>query len=140
MVGRPPIRMFSTKEGDIMKSERILTVILTCLAISSLYVITACSEPESHIANINLKNDLGSQATLDLCKDELHCESISNEWVQKKIDNNDTESIVVSNEKAIVFKVSSESNGKPNVRCLRIRLDKSIKTSRELLLSSATDC
>jgi hypothetical protein len=83
---------------------------------------------------------LGSQATLDLCKDELHCESISNEWTQKKINDNDTESFVVSNEKATVFKVSSDINGKTNVRCLRIRLDKSIKTTRELLLSSATDC
>jgi hypothetical protein len=123
-----------------MKSERILKVILTCLAILSLYMITACSEPESHISNIKLINDLGSQATLDLCKDELHCEAISNEWVQKKINANDTESFVVSNEKATVFKVSYEINGKSNVRCLRIRLDKSIKTSRELLLSSATDC
>ena len=123
-----------------MKSERILKVILTCLAILSLYIITACSEPESHISNIKLINDLGSQATLDLCKDELHCESISNEWVQKKINNNDIESFVVSNEEITVFKVSSEINGKTNVRCLRIRLDKSIKTSRDLLLSSATDC
>ena len=123
-----------------MRSERTRKVILTCLAILSLYVITACSEPESHISNIKLKNDLGGQATLDLCKDELHCESISNEWIQKKINDNDTESFVVSNEKATVFKVSSDINGKTNVRCLRIRLDKSIKTSRELLLSSATDC
>jgi|PersoiStandDraft_1058852.scaffolds.fasta_scaffold68520_1 hypothetical protein len=123
-----------------MKSERILKVILTCLATLSLYIITACSEPESHISNINLINDLGSQATLDLCKDNLHCESISNEWVQKKINNNDIESFVVSNEEITVFKVSSEINGKTNVRCLRIRLDKSIKTSRELLLSSATNC
>ena len=123
-----------------MKYERILKVILTCLAIFSLYMITACSEPESHISNIKLINDLGSQATLDLCKDNLHCESISNEWVQKKINNNDIESFVVSNEEITVFKVSSEINGKTNVRCLRIRLDKSIKTSRELLLSSATNC
>jgi hypothetical protein len=123
-----------------MKSERILKVILTCLAILSLYIITACSEPESHISNIKLINDLGSQATLDLCKDELHCESISNEWIQQKINDKDTESFVVSNEKATVFKVSSEINGKTNVRCLRIRLDKSLKTSHDLLLSSATDC
>ena len=123
-----------------MQSERLLKVILTCLAIFSIYMITACSEPESHISNIKLINDLGRQAILDLCKDELHCESISNEWVQKRINDKDTESFVVSNEKATVFKVSSEINGKTNVRCLRIRLDKSIKTSRELLLSSATDC
>ncbi len=123
-----------------MKSEQILKVTLTYLAIFSLYMITACSEPESHISNIKLINDLGSQATLDLCKDDLHCASISNEWRQKKINDRDTESFVVSNEGTTVFKVSSEINGTINVRCLRIPLDKSIKTSHELLLSSATDC
>jgi hypothetical protein len=123
-----------------MNSERILQFIQTCLAILSLYVVTACSEPASHISNVSLINDLGSQATLDLCKDDLHCESISNEWRQKKINIKDTESFVVSNEGTTVFKVSSEINGKVNVRCLRIPLDKSIKASRELLLSSATEC
>lgn len=123
-----------------MKSERILKVNLAWLAILSLYIITACTEPESHISSINLTNDLGSQATLDLCKDELHCESISNEWIQKKINNNDTESFVVSNEDVTVFKVTSEINGKTNVRCLRIRSDKITKTSRKVLLSSATEC
>ena len=123
-----------------MKSEPIPKVMQTYLAMLSLYLITACSEPESHISNIKIINDLGSQVTLDLCKDELHCVSISNEWIQKKINNNDTESFVLSNEKETVFKVSSEINGKTNVRCLRIRLDKLIKASRELLLSSATDC
>ena len=123
-----------------MKSEHMLKVTLTCLAIFSLYMITACSEPESHISNIKVINDLGSQATLDLCKDDLHCASISNEWRQKKINDKDTESFVVSNEGTTVFKVSSEINGTTNVRCLRIPLDKATKTSHELLLSSATDC
>jgi hypothetical protein len=123
-----------------MESERILKVMQTCLALLPLYIFTACSEPESHISVIKIINDLGSQSTLDLCKDELHCESISNEWTQKKINNKDTGTFVLSNEKATVFKVSSQINGKTDVRCLRIRLDRSLKTSRDLLLSSATDC
>jgi hypothetical protein len=36
--------------------------------------------------------------------------------------------------------VSAEINGKTKVRCLRVRLDESIKPLHNLLLSSAVDC
>jgi hypothetical protein len=120
--------------------KRIPSVFLTCLALLPLYIMTACSEPESHVSKINLINDLGSQAELSLCKDDLHCGSISEQWTPKKINAKDHQSFAVSNEETTVFRVSSEINGKANVRCLRIRLDGSVKNSHDLLLSSATDC
>jgi hypothetical protein len=120
--------------------QRILKVFLTCLVLLPIYIMTACSDPAEHISKITLINDLGRQAELSLCKDDLHCESIEQLWPPKRIDAKDTQSFAVSNEEATVFKVSSEINGKTNVRCLRIRLDESLKTSHDLLLSSATDC
>ncbi len=120
--------------------KRMLRVFLTCLVLLPIYTITACSDPESHVSKINLINDLGSQAELSLCKDDLHCGSISEQWTPKKINAKDNQSFAVSNEETTVFKVSFEINGKANVRCLRIRLDESLKTSHDLLLSSATGC
>ena len=114
---------------------------MTCLALLPLYMVTACSEPEAHVAKINLINDLGSPAQLDLCKDDVHCEAISDLWAPTKINAKDTHTLVVSNEETTVFKVSSVSNGKTVVRCLRVRIDKSLKSAHNnLLLSSATGC
>jgi hypothetical protein len=75
-----------------------------------------------------------------LCKDVLHCEAISDLWTPKQIDAKDVESVVVSNEEMTVFKVTTEQNGKPDVRCLRVRIDRSSKGEHNLLLSSATGC
>ena len=115
-------------------------VFLACLALLPLYLMTACSEPETHILKINITNDLGSPAELALCKDDFHCISLSDQWTAKKINANDTESFVMSTEAVTVFKVSTEINGKTNARCLRVRFDKSLKASPNLFLSSATDC
>ena len=102
--------------------------------------MTACSEPESHVAKIILVNDLGTPAQLALCKDVLHCESISDLWTPKQIDAKGVEPVVVSNEDMTVFKVTTEQNGKADARCLRIRIDRSNKTDHNLPLSSATGC
>lgn len=120
--------------------ERITRVFLICLGLLPLYIMTACSEPKSHVSKINLINDLGSQAELSLCKDDLHCGSISEQWTPKKINAKDNQSFAVSNEETTVFKVSYEINGKVNVRCLRIRLDESLKATHDLHLSSAAAC
>jgi hypothetical protein len=106
----------------------------------SLCAVTACSKPETHVAKIDLVNDLGTQAQVALCKDVLHCEAISDLWTPKQIDAKDVESVVVSNEEMTVFKVTTEQNGKPDVRCLRVRIDRSSKGEHNLLLSSATGC
>ena len=105
-----------------------------------LSLMTACSEPQSHIAKINLINDLGAEAELSLCKDDIHCESISGLWPPTKISANETRSFTVSNEETTVFKVSAEIHGKTTARCLRVRRDESRKPSPSLLLSSAADC
>jgi len=105
-------------------------------------MVTACSEPEAHVAKINLINDLGTTAQLDLCMDDVHCKAISDLWTPTTINAKGTHTFVVSNEETTVFKVSSsEINGKADVRCLRVRIDKSLKTAHNnLLLSSATGC
>jgi hypothetical protein len=110
-----------------------------CLLLSCC-AMTACSEPETHVAKINLVNDLGTSAQLALCKDVLHCESISDRWTPKQIDAKAAETVVVSNEETTVFKVTTERNGKPDVRCLRVRIDRSGKGDQNLPLSSATGC
>jgi hypothetical protein len=116
-------------------------IFLACLTLLPLCAVTACSEPEAHVAKINLVNDLGSPAVLDLCKDVVHCEAISDLWTPAKINAKDTRTFVVSNEEMTVFKVSTENNGKPDVRCLRVRIDKALKAAHNNLnLSSATGC
>ena len=110
-----------------------------CLLLS-VCAMVACSKPETHVAKINLVNDLGTRAQVALCKDVLHCEAISDLWTPKQIDAKDVESVVVSNEEMTVFKVTTEQNGKADARCLRIRIDRSNKTDHNLPLSSATDC
>lgn len=120
--------------------KRMPRVVHACLILLPLFMMTACSEPEAHVAKINLINDLGTRAELSLCKDDLHCESISELWPPKQINAKDSQSFVVSNEEMTVLKVSSEINGKKVARCLRIRLVKPLKPTYDVLLSSATDC
>ncbi len=120
--------------------KRIAKVLLALFALLQLSTMTACSEPKSHVAKINLINDLGTEAELSLCKDDVHCESISELWPPTKIAAKETRSITVSNEEITVFKVSSEINGKAGARCLRVRLDESQNPLHNLLLSSAGDC
>jgi len=121
--------------------KQIPRIFLTCLTLLPLCIVTACSEPEAHVARINLINDLGSPAVLDLCKDDVHCDAISDLWTPTTINAKDSHTFVVSNEQTTVFKVSSEINGKTDVRCLRVRIDKSLKTAHNNLhLSSATSC
>jgi hypothetical protein len=117
-----------------------LRFFLACLALLPICMMSACSDPERHILTINLKNDLGKQAELSLCKDVLHCGSVSDQWTPKQIGAQAALSFTVSSEAATVFKVSYENNGKTEVRCLRIRWDESRKPSHDLLLSSATAC
>jgi hypothetical protein len=105
-----------------------------------LCAMTACSEPETHVVKINLVNDLGIQAQLALCKDVLHCGSISDRWMPKQINAKAAETVIVSNEEMTVFKVTTKLNGKSDVRCLRVRIDRSSQADHNLLLSSATDC
>lgn len=121
--------------------KQIPRIFMACLTLLPLCMVAACSEPEAHIAKINLINDLGSPAVLDLCKDDVHCDAISDLWTPTRINEKDSHTFVVSNEETTVFKVSSEINGKTDVRCLRVRIDKSLKTAHNnLRLSSATSC
>jgi hypothetical protein len=120
--------------------KRIPRVFPACLALLPICLMSACSEPERHILNINLKNDLGKRAELSLCKDDLHCGSVSEQWIPKQIDAQATLSFTVSNEETTVFKVSYEIDGKTEVRCLRIRRDESRKPVHDVLLSSAAAC
>lgn len=113
---------------------------MACLTVLPLFVMTACSEPETHILKINMTNDLGSPAKLALCEDYLHCITTSDQWTEKEIGANDTESFVMSTEAVTVFRVSAEINGTTKVSCLRVKFDKSLKASPSLLLSAATDC
>jgi hypothetical protein len=115
-------------------------IILTCVALLSMFMLTAC-EPQAHVAKINLINDLGGPAKLDLCKDVVHCSAISDLWPPSKIDANETHTFVVSNEETTVFKVSTETDGKTESRCLRVRIDRALKAEHNNLhLSSATGC
>ena len=102
--------------------KRIPRIFLICLALLPPSILAACSQPEAHVSNINLINDLGVQAELALCKDDVHCDAISDLWTPKQINAKEKESFIVSNEETTVFKVSSEINGKPSVRCLRVRI------------------
>ena len=120
--------------------KRMTRIYPGCLALLPLCILTACSEPETHVAQVNLVNDLGIRAELALCKDDVHCGAISDLWTPKQINAKETSSITVSNEETTVFKVSTIKNGQADVRCLRIRIDKSLKTPADLLLSSATNC
>jgi hypothetical protein len=121
--------------------KKLARIFLACLALLPLFVVTACSQPEAHVAKINLINDLGSPAELDLCKDVVHCDAISDLWTPTKINAEDTHTFVVSNEEMTVFKVSTEINGKADVRCLRVRIDKALEDAHNnLRLSSATGC
>ncbi len=120
--------------------KRIPGVFQACLVLLPACIMTACSEPETHIAKINLVNDLGSQVQLEMCKDDLHCASISELWPAKTLAAKESRSFVVSTEELTVFKVSYSSNGKASVRCLRVRPDKSLKAAYEVLLSTASGC
>ena len=120
--------------------KRILRFFSACLVLLPICMMSACSDPERHILKINLKNDLGTQAELALCKDDLHCGSVSDQSIPKRIDAQATQSFAVSSEATTVFKVSYEINGKTEVRCLRIRWDESRKPTHDLLLSSAAAC
>jgi len=115
-------------------------LLLVCLAALPLAMLPACSEPESHVLNIKLINDLGVRAAVELCKDNLHCGSTSDLWPAKTIDAKDTLTFAVSNERATVFKVTSMVDGQTVARCLRVRIDKSPDITPGLLLSSATAC
>lgn len=118
--------------------KRTPRIFLSCLVLLSL--MTACSEPETHILKVNVTNDLGSPAKLALCEDYLHCITISDQWTEKNISANDTESFVMSTEAVTVFRVSAEINGKARVSCLRVKFDKSLKAAPKLFLSAATNC
>jgi hypothetical protein len=121
--------------------KRMPRIFLTCVALLPLCIVSACSEPEAHVARINLINDLGRPAKLDLCKDDVHCSAISDLWPPAKINANETHTFVVSNEETTVFKVSTETGGKTEARCLRVRIDKTLKADHNNLnLSSATGC
>ena len=120
--------------------KRILRVFSACLVLLPICMMSACSDPERHILKINLINDLGRQAELSLCKDDLHCGSVSDQWTPKQIGAQATLSFAVSSEAATVFKVSYENNGKTEARCLRIRWDESRKPTHDMLLSSAAAC
>jgi hypothetical protein len=120
--------------------KRLPRIFLTCVTLLPLCIMSAC-EPEAHVAKINLINDLGRPAALDLCKDIVHCSAISDLWPPAKIKANETHTFVVSNEETTVFKVSTEADGKTEVRCLRVRIDKTLKADHNNLnLSSATGC
>ncbi|MCG6933806.1 MAG: hypothetical protein LJE57_09205 [Gallionella sp.] len=120
--------------------KRVPRIFLICVTVLPLCIISACS-PESHVAKINLINDLGRPAKLDLCKDDVHCSAISDLWPPTKINANETHTFVVSNEETTVFKVSTENDGKTEARCLRVRIDKVMKADHnDMDLSSATGC
>lgn len=120
--------------------KRMPRIFLTCAALLPLCGISACS-PQAHVAKINLINDLGRPAVLDLCKDVVHCSAISDLWPPAKISANETHTFVVSNEETTVFKVSTQTDGKTDARCLRVRIDKTLKAEHNNLhLSAATDC
>jgi hypothetical protein len=119
--------------------KQISRVFMACLTLLPLYMVTACSKPD--VAKINVINDLGTRAQLDLCKDDVHCDATSDLWPPITLEAKDTHTFVVSNEQTTVFEVSFVVNGNANMRCLRVRIDKSLKTDHNnLLLSSATGC
>lgn len=120
--------------------KRISKAFAVCLVLLPICMMSACSDPEQHILKINLINDLGTQAELSLCKDDLHCGSVSDQWTPKQIGAQATQSFTVSSEATTVFKVTYEISGKTEVRCLRIRWDESHKPAHDLLLSSAAAC
>lgn len=114
---------------------------MACLALLPLYMVTACSQPEAHVAKINVTNDLGTRAQLALCKDDVHCDATSDLWPPVTIEPKDSHTFVVSNEQTTVFEVSFVVNGTANMRCLRVRIDKSLKADHnDLLLSSSAGC
>jgi hypothetical protein len=120
--------------------KRIQGVFQICMALLLPCMLADCSEPETHVATINLINDLGSQVRLELCKDNLHCASISELWPAKTLAAKESRSFVVSTEETTVFKVSYSSDGKPSVGCLRVRPAKSMKLPVDLPLSTAAGC
>ena len=121
--------------------KQIPRIFMACLALLPLYMVTACSKPETHVAKINVINDLGTRAQLDLCKDDVHCDATSDLWPPTTIEAKDSHTFVVSNEQTTVFEVSFVVNGVANMRCLRVRIDKSLKADHnDLLLSSAAGC
>lgn len=118
--------------------KKIPYAALTCLIL--LPLMTACSEPDPHISKINLINDLGKPADVHLCKDYLHCESLSHMWPSITVGIDETKKIVVSNEVISVYRVSTKINGKSKTQCLRVKLDKSIQGYQNITLSTAIDC
>lgn len=120
--------------------KRIPGIFQIGLALLLPWMMTACSEPETHIAKIRLINDLGSEARLEMCKDDLHCQSISDLWPAKTLAATDAQSFVVSTEETTVFKVSYSSNGRPSVRCLRVRPPKPPAAVQDVPLSTAAGC
>lgn len=124
--------------GGAMK--RVSAVFQIGLALLLPCMIAGCSEPEAHITQINLFNDLGSEARLEMCKDDLHCASISDLWPAKTLAANEAQSFVVSTEETTVFKVSYSDHGKAGVRCLRVRPPKPPAAAPDVPLSTANGC
>jgi hypothetical protein len=120
--------------------KRMPRIVLTCVSLLPLCIISACSE-DAHVSKINLINDLGRPAVLDLCKDDVHCSAISDLWPPARLGVNETHTFVVSNEETTVFKVSTVADGRTDARCLRVRIDRTLKAEHNNLhLSSATGC
>jgi len=118
--------------------KKIHYISLICLIL--LPLMTACSKPDPHISNINLINDLGKSAEINLCKDYLHCESLSHMWPSITIGINATKELTISNEVISIYRISTNTNGKAKEQCLRVKLDKSIQGYQDIALSTASNC
>ena len=126
----------ATVEGEMKRIPRIL---LTCFTLLPLCMMAACAKPD--VAKINLINDLGRPAKLDLCKDDVHCDAISDLWTPTKLNAMETHTFVVSNEEMTVFKISTVVDGKSEERCLRVTVNRALKADHNNVhLSSATGC
>ncbi|HUW76894.1 MAG TPA: hypothetical protein VMV70_09455 [Gallionella sp.] len=119
--------------------KRIPRILLTCFTLLPLCMMAACAKPD--VAKINLINDLGRPAKLDLCKDDVHCDAISDLWTPTKLNAMETHTFVVSNEEMTVFKISTVVDGKSEERCLRVTVNRALKADHNNVhLSSATGC
>lgn len=114
-------------------------ILLTSFALLPLCIIAACAKAD--VAKINLINDLGRSAKLDLCKDDVHCDAISDLWTPTTLNAKETHTFVVSNEEVTVFKISTVINGSSEERCLRVTVNKALKAEHNNVhLSTATSC
>jgi len=119
--------------------KRTSRIFLTCFTLLPLCIMASCAKPD--VAKINLINDLGRPAKLDLCKDDVHCDAISDLWAPTKLSAMETHTLVVSNEEMTVFKISTVVDGKPVERCLRVTVNKALQADHNNVhLSSATGC